>query len=247
MNIMVVNIGNSRTAAGWYRRDKVRRSAWTETETPVILEAVANGEVPDVIFLSSVVPKSNRAWTRLLRATFPRVPHIWMDHRLDMGIKVDLKRPDQTGHDRFANAVAGADLVGAPCIVCDFGTATTFNVVLPRRGFVGGAIVPGYGLWFEALGGLAQLPHLTPRKIQVTTGRNTEEAIRLGAQWGYRGMIMEVLQRLKRACGRNEPNLCATGGHAKAVMRHTGLKIPVRPDLTLHGLAKICERNVVEV
>lgn len=246
MNILVVNIGNSRTAAGWFARDKIRRSARTEAATPVILEAVANGELPDIVCLASVVPQKNKTWARLIRSTFPRIPVLDMDHRLDLGIRVDLKRPDQTGHDRYANAVAGAELCGTPCIVCDFGTATTFNLVLPRRGFVGGAIVPGYGMWFATLGQLAQLPHLKPRRIQLKTGRNTEEAIRLGAHWGYRGMVAEILRQLSKACGRAEPVLCATGGHAKAVVAHTGIKMPILPDLTLHGLARICERNVEE-
>ncbi|HOO20215.1 MAG TPA: type III pantothenate kinase [Kiritimatiellia bacterium] len=247
MKILVVNIGNSRTAAGWYTRGKVRRSARTEAATPVILEAVANEETPDVVFMASVVPAANRTWTRLVRATFPRVPVFWMDHRMELGIRVDLKRPDQTGHDRFADAAGGADLCGTPCIVCDFGTATTFNVVLPRRGFIGGAIVPGYGMWFEALGRAAQLPQLKPRGIKLKTGRNTEEAIRAGARWGYQGMVAEILRQLARTCGRREPVLCATGGYAKAVVAHAGLKMPVIPDLTLHGLARICERNVEEI
>ena len=128
MNILVVNIGNSRTAAGWFARDKIRRSARTEAATPVILEAVANGELPDIVCLASVVPQKNKTWARLIRSTFPRIPVLDMDHRLDLGIRVDLKRPDQTGHDRYANAVAGAELCGTPCIVCDFGTATTFKI-----------------------------------------------------------------------------------------------------------------------
>ena len=84
MKILVVNIGNSRTAAGWYTRGKVRRSARTEAATPVILEAVANEETPDVVFMASVVPAANRTWTRLVRATFPRVPVFWMDHRMEL-------------------------------------------------------------------------------------------------------------------------------------------------------------------
>jgi type III pantothenate kinase len=246
MNILAVNIGNSRTAAGWFSRGKVRRSARTEVTTPVILEAVANDEIPDGICMGSVAPERNRAWERLVRKAFPKVPLLWMSHRLDLGIALDLKRPDQTGHDRLANAVAGAELCGLPCIVCDFGTASTFNLVLARRGFCGGAIVPGYGMWFEALGRAAQLPTLKPGGIKLKTGRNTEEAIRLGARWGYRGMVTELLWQLAKACGKADPFVCATGGYAKAVVADAGLKIPVIPDLTLHGLARIYERNAGE-
>ena len=243
MNILAVNIGNSRTAAGWFSRDKIRRSARTEAASPVILEAVANDEIPDGICLCSVVPRRNPIWARLVKQAFPRIPVLWVDSKLDFGIGVDLKRPDQTGCDRFADAVAGAELCGAPCIVCDFGTASTFNLVLPRRGFSGGVIAPGYGMWFEALSGAAQLPKLKPGGIKLATGRNTEEAMRLSARWGYRGMVTEILWQLGKACGKKEPFICATGGHAKQILADAGLKIPVIPDLTLHGIARIYERN----
>ena len=244
MNILAINIGNSRTAAGWFSKGKIRRSARTESTSPVILEAVANDETPDGIMLGSVAPKLNAAWTRLVRKAFPGVPVLWLDHRLDFGIGVDLKRPDQTGHDRFADAVAGAELCGVPCIVCDFGTAATFNLVLPKRGFSGGVIAPGYGMWFAAMSGsTAQLPALKPGGIRLKTGRNTEEAMRLSARWGYRGMVTEILWQLGKACGRQEPCVCATGGYARQVLADAGLKIPVYPDLTLHGLARIYEIN----
>ena len=243
MNVLAINVGNSRTAAGWFSKGKIRRSVRSEEITPVILEAVANDETPDGIRIGSVAPKRNAGWARLVKKVFPDVPVRWMDPRLDFGIGVDLKRPEQTGHDRYADAVAAAELFGVPCIACDFGTATTFNLVLPRRGFAGGVIAPGYGMWFEALGRAAQLPKLKPGGIRRKTGRNTEEAMRLSARWGYRGMVTEILWQLSKACGKKEPFLCATGGYAKPVLADAGLKIPVVPDLTLHGLARIYERN----
>ena len=245
MNILAINIGNSRTAAGWFSKGKIRRSARTETTTPVILEAVANDEVPDGICLCSVAPKRNQAWAQVVKKAFPKVPVLWVDSKLDFGIGVDLKRPDQTGNDRFGNAVAGAELCGTPCIVCDFGTAATFNLVLPKRGFSGGVIAPGYGMWFAAMSGsTAQLPKLKPGGIKLKTGRNTEEAMRLSARWGYRGMVTEILWQLGKACGKKNHFVCATGGYAKQVLSDAGLKIQVIPDLTLHGIARIYELNV---
>jgi type III pantothenate kinase len=243
MKLIVLNIGNSRAAAGWSAGGRIRRSARSETVSPVLLEAVANDETPDGIMIGSVMPLRNKAWAALVRKIFPRVPVLWMDHRLNLGIPVDLARPDQTGHDRFADAVAGAELCGTPCIVCDFGTAATFNLVLPRRGFAGGVIAPGYGMWFDALGRAAQLPALKPGGIKRTVGRNTEEAIRLSARWGYRGMVTEILWQLGKACGKKNPGVIATGGYARPVLTAAGLKIPVYPDLTLSGLARIYEIN----
>jgi type III pantothenate kinase len=244
MSILAINIGNSRTAVGWFSKDKIRRSARIEEVTPVILEGVANDEIPEQIGMCSVSPKQNKAWERLVKKLFPKVPIHWVSAQDDFGIPIDLKSPEQTGNDRFADAVAGAELCGKPCIVCDFGTATTFNLVLPRRGFAGGVIAPGYGMWFEALHGrTAQLPRLKPGGVRLKTGRDTEEAIRLSARWGYRGMVTEILWQLSKACGKKDPFMCATGGWAKTVQQDAGLKLPLLPDLTLHGVARITERN----
>ena len=146
MNVLAINIGNSRTAAGWFSKGKIRRSARSETASPVILEAVANDEIPGGIVIGSVAPQRNRIWARLVKKTFPNVPVLWMDHRLDFGIGVDLKRPDQTGHDRFADAVAAAELCGAPCIACDFGTATTVTAITASGTVAGGARTGGVGV-----------------------------------------------------------------------------------------------------
>jgi len=244
MSILAINIGNSRTAVGWFEKEKIRRSARIEEVTPVILEGVANDEMPDLIGICSVSPKQDKAWERLVKKAFPKVPVHWVTSDSDLGISIDLKQPEQTGNDRYADAVAGAELCGTPCIVCDFGTAATFNLVLPRRGFVGGVIAPGYGMWFEALHGqTAQLPKLKPGGIRRKTGRDTEEAIRLSARWGYRGMVTEIIWQLSKACGKKDPYLCVTGGWAKTVLKDAGLTFPLLPDLTLHGVARITERN----
>ena len=244
MNVLAINVGNSRTAAGWFSKGKIRRAVRIDEVTPVLLEAVADDETPEGICLCSVAPQKNRAWAQMVKKVFPRSPVLWVDSRLDFGIGVDLKRPEQTGGDRFANAVAGAELCGTPCIACDFGTASTFNLVLPKRGFSGGVIAPGYGMWFRAMSdSTAQLPKLKPGGIKLKTGRNTEEAMRLSARWGYRGMVAEILWQLGKACGRKDPFVCATGGYAKQILADAGLKIPVIPDLTLHGIARIYELN----
>ena len=243
MSILAINIGNSRTAVGWFAGDQIQRSARIDKVTPVILEGVANDEKPDRVGICSVVPNQNRAWERLVKKVFPKVPIHWVTHESELGLPLDLKRPDQTGCDRIADAVAGAELCGKPCIVCDFGTASTFNLVLPRKGFAGGVIAPGYGMWFEAMHrGAAQLPDLKPGGVKVKTGRNTEEAIRLSARWGYRGMVTEIIWQLSQSCGKKDPGLCATGGWAQQIMSDCGLEIPLIPDLTLFGIAKIAER-----
>lgn len=245
MKILVINVGNSRTAIGWYEAGHIRKihraTAWGVDP----LKRYKSEGTPDGIGVASVVPAQNAEVRRMLKASYPGVPVRWIGPDLELGVGVDLKSPKKTGADRYADAVAAAALYGTPCIACDFGTAATFNLVLPKRGFCGGVIAPGYGMWFDALGrGTAQLPILRPGGVRVATGRNTEEAMRLGARWGYRGMVTEILWQLSKACGRKEPALVATGGDAEAVLRDAGFRMALHPDLTLHGIALITERNL---
>ena len=242
MRILAINIGNSRAAAGWYADGEIVRARRGAALSAAMLDGAAP---PDGIGVASVVPPRNAEVRRLLRKRWPGVPQRWVGPDLDLGLPFDLKRPEKTAADRYAAAAAAAELYGTPVIACDFGTATTFNLVLPRRGFCGGVIAPGYGMWFDALGrGAAQLPRLRPGGLDVPTGRDTEEALRLGARWGYRGMVTEILWQLSKACGKKSPCLVATGGHAPAVLRDAGFGIDLQPDLTLWGIARIAERNL---
>ncbi|MBR6022355.1 MAG: type III pantothenate kinase, partial [Kiritimatiellae bacterium] len=185
---------------------------------------------------------------RALRRICPDAPRVAVGASAKLGIPVDLDVPDRTGADRYADAVAAAHRFGTPCIACDFGTATTFNLVLPKRGFCGGAIAPGYGMWFRALGaGAARLPGLdpaAPAPIRAKTGRNPEQAIRLGARWGFRGMVTEILWQLSKTCGKTSPVLVATGGWAPLVLEHAGFAMAHVPELTLEGIALVALRTL---
>lgn len=244
MSILVINIGNSRVAVGRYSAGRIQAAAYGAAADSSLLDKVMGTRKPDGIAVASVVPARNAAWKKLLKQKFPSLPPFWVAPEVDFGMPIGLKNPEQTGVDRYAVAVAGAALCGTPCIVCDFGTMTTFNVVMPRKGFIGGVIVPGYGLWFKAMHkGSAQLPDLTPGGIKRTVGGNTEEAMRLGARWGYRGMVTEIIWQLAKSCGKTDPACVATGGYAKQVMTDAGLTIPVVPDLALCGIGRIFELN----
>jgi type III pantothenate kinase len=247
MKILAINAGNSRVAAGWCEGGEVVCAAAAERASAGLLRAVAGrGGRPDAVGVASVAPKKDASVARAVAAAFPGVPVVRVRAGSALGIGVDLENPGQTGADRYADAVAGERRFGAPCIVCDFGTATTFNLVLPKRGFCGGAIAPGYGMWFQALArGTALLPELEPGGARLKTGRNTEQAIRLGARWGFRGMVTEILWQLSKACPKGtEPVIAATGGWAELVAKDAGFSMAVVPELTLEGVAVIAERTL---
>lgn len=249
MKVLAVNVGNSRVSAGWCEDGEAVRAASAGGASAGLLRAVAGRETkPDAVAWASVAPRKDASAERAMEAAFPGVPRVRVGAGSVLGIGVDLENPGQTGADRYADAVAGERRFGAPCIVCDFGTATTFNLVLPKRGFCGGVIAPGYGMWFQALArGTALLPELEPGGMRLKTGRNTEQAIRLGARWGFRGMVTEILWQLSKACPKgSEPVIAATGGWAERVAEDAGFKMAVVPELTLEGVALMAERTLAK-
>jgi len=252
MNILVLNIGNTLAKASLVR-GKGERTLRGGRGTPLPARpdpaalAAACPASPDGIALASVVEEPRtRRWLAAARKAFPGVPLLRVVPSLDMGIPVSLAEREKTGPDRFANAVAAEALCGAPVLALDFGTATTFNLVLPEKGFVGGVIAPGFGLWFDALHrGTAHLPPLAPGgNLRKPWGDGTESAIRLGARWGFRGMVAETAWQLAKAAGGSEKiSFVATGGWAEKALHDCGLEFRLRRDLTALGAAILFLRN----
>jgi type III pantothenate kinase len=130
-------------------------------------------------------------------------------------------------------------------VVADFGTALTFDVVSRTRGYIGGIIAPGLPLMFSYLAEkTALLPEVDLGPVRHGVGKSTVEAMRLGARWGYRGMVREILHELRKSIGPGRMKCCATGGDAEWVMRGIEPNVPVDRDITLYGLGRIYELNV---
>lgn len=248
--IVVIDVGNTSTSVGLYVHGRIVRKSSRPTmrTTAVSAEAtirVALGRAsPGGAVLGSVVPRVNAAWTEALRRVNPRMKMITVGATLEFGVPVTYPKPRTIGADRLANACEAARRYGAPVIVADFGTAVTFDVVSRTKGYVGGVIAPGLMLMFSYLNEKAALlPAIVPGPVRHRVGRSTEEAMRLGARWGYRGLVREILGELKK--GMREPGcpVCATGGYANWVLKGSGMRIPVDPDLTLCGLGRIYELN----
>jgi len=128
--------------------------------------------------------------------------------------------------------------------VVDFGTATTFNVISAKRGYIGGIIAPGLALMFDYLAErTALLPHLHLKTTRGSVGRSTAQAMQLGARWGFRGLTREILAELVRGLGEKNVHLVATGGNASRIVRGARLGLTVDSDLTLYGLGRIYALN----
>ena len=157
-----------------------------------------------------------------------------------MAIRYD--NPREIGPDRLVNAVAGYEKVGGACVIVDFGTAVTHDVVSADAEYLGGVIFPGLEISLEALTErAAALPTIDLTEPRAVLGKSTVEAIRSGVLYGYAGMVDGILERLEGELGVSYA--IATGGHAAHVAPYSSRIREVDDLLTLTGLRLIWERN----
>ena len=151
--------------------------------------------------------------------------------------------PAEVGADRIVTALAAKTRYGAPVIVLDFGTATTFDVVGARGEYLGGAIAPGLRISADALfEKAARLSRVDLREPARVIGRNTEESVRAGLFHGYAGLVEGLVRRIRDELGTHAP-VVATGGLAPVFEKALGFLDAGDPGLTLEGLRLIWERN----
>jgi type III pantothenate kinase len=238
---LVIDIGNTSTSLAVAHGLKLSSVRRTPSDEPVLTLRT----VPKRAVIASVKPDVNPRWERLLEKQGVS-DILWVNHTVDLGVPVSYPKPETIGADRLANACEAAADYGAPVVVCDFGTALTFDIIKKNEGYVGGIICPGLPLMFDYLAEkTALLPHIKPIRTTRIVGKSTEEAMRIGAHFGYLGMVKEILSQLKKELGRGT-QVCATGGFAAWVFQGWETPVPVDPQLTLKGLARIATLNAAD-
>jgi type III pantothenate kinase len=179
-----------------------------------------------------------------VRQALKSVPLLELNHRTVHVIGVNYPKPRSIGADRLANAAAVRHLYGAPAVVVDFGTAVTFDVVDGRGDYVGGIIAPGLNVMTDYLHEkTALLPRIKIREVDGVIGKSTEQAMLIGAVHGYRGLIRELVRKLKAELGARRLPVVATGGYAQLIAAKLPEITAVDPKLTLHGLRLAWEAN----
>ena len=218
---------------------KERRMIPTREVSEERLDDALKGLHYDAAVVCSVVPRV----ADVLRNWLTRPSHfLSCDSRLGVGI--DYPSPRQIGADRLANAAGAVAYYGYPCIVVDFGTAVTFDVIGPERTYLGGAIAPGLASMGDYLARItALLPAIDPHEPIHAIGTSTVEAMHSGAVYGYRGMVKEILAKLEEEVGRR-PTVVATGGDAALIARGVPRIDHVDPDITLNGLRMVAGLNL---
>ena len=193
--------------------------------------------------ISCVVPDALDNLTSLCSQITNSQPIVVGSNGVSLGIKVLIKRPDQVGADRLANAVGAYGRYKGPLIVIDFGTATTFDVIDGDGNYRGSTFAPGINLSLEALHmRAAKLPRVDIRPTCTVIGTTTETAMQAGLYWGYVGMIEGLVARISNEYGESL-NVVATGGLAPLFANATDAIEQSDPEMTIRGLRMIYELN----
>ncbi len=247
--ILLFDIGNTHTHLGLaddrrvVRQVNIPTKAWFKGEGDKHVKRFVRHAKLQGAALCSVVP---RATPLAVRA----VERIWnlsclvLTPKTLAGVGIDYPRPQTIGPDRLANAVAVSHHFGAPAVVVDFGTAVTFDVVDKKCNYIGGIIAPGLAAMTEYLHEkTALLPKIKIREINVVVGKNTREAMLIGAVHGYRGLIRELIAELKQELRARRLPVVATGGYASLMAARMPEITSVDPLLTLEGLRLVWNKK----
>jgi type III pantothenate kinase len=236
---LLVDVSNSFTKLAFASRKKIsatERIATDRLNANTLRHLLHRRSVEQVV-VCSVVPKKDA----LIRRAARKIPLLFVNAQTDLGVGVDYPEPESIGADRLANAAAVAELYGWPAVVVDFGTAVTFDVVSTKRCYVGGVIAPGLEAMTSYLyKRTALLPKLTLAEPRRAVGKSTEAAMMAGAVFGYRGLVKEILAKIRRETfPRRKAQVIATGGYAQLIAEKLPEIDAVHPHLTLEGLRTI--------
>ncbi|MCS6874499.1 MAG: type III pantothenate kinase [Pyrinomonadaceae bacterium] len=238
--LLAVDVGNTATKLALFSENKLSERFIIPTLKGKTAEELyetfneKNIRFSDVI-VCSVVPEIDSILQKLFKHFFGKDP-IFVDHNTELDISINYNPPESLGADRLINAFSVLEKYGETSIICDFGTATTVDLVTKDREFLGGVIVPGIGTLSDALSiKTSKLPKVEIRKPEKLLGNSTSECIQAGIFHGYLGMIERLIVNMQSEI-KEKALVITTGGWANLIAENLDLIEIVDENLTLEGL-----------
>ena len=252
--LLAVDIGNTTIALGVFR-GRTFAADWriktdkdkTGDEYGVLLlslfrRAGIRTDRIGAVIISSVVPPLTPIFQAVSEDLFGKKALV-VGPGLRTGMPILYENPLEVGADRVVASIAAFEKYGGPCVVVDFGTATTFDAISGAGEYIGGVICPGIGISAEALfQRAARLPRVEIVRPAAVIGKNTVGSMQSGLYFGYLGLVEGMVARMKVELG-GSPTVVATGGLATLLLGGSSLVDHVDPLLTLTGLRILYERN----
>ncbi len=251
VSLLVVDVGNTNTVLGLFQgknlaadwRLATRRDA-TADEVGILLNGLLGSQKSTVArgIVATVVPSLHFPWKAAFRR-YLGLDALFVEPGIKTGMPILYENPQEVGADRIVNAVAAFEKYGGPCIVVDFGTATTFDVINRAGEYAGGVITPGVTISAEALfSRAARLSRVEIRRPSSVIGKTTTASIQSGLYFGYLALVDGLIDRIAAEM-EEPPRVVATGGLAELLGKASARIQEIDPHLTLQGLRILDERN----
>ena len=253
MNVLIGDIGNSTTKICLVevKNLKIKRTIYFNSSNILsknliqnkLKKIIKNKLINKVALFSSVVPKYHLILKKLLKNVYKIKLKEIKEGDINKIVKINISNKNQVGSDRIANAAGVYKKYKTNCIVLDFGTATTFDVVTENGVYNGGVIAPGVNLSIQSLSNSAdQIPIFLIKKQKKVIGKNTIEALRSGFYWGYSGLINNIILKIEKET-KKKYKIIFTGGYAKLFKTSIIKNFKVDKNITIDGIIEIYKKN----
>lgn len=256
--ILAIDIGNSNIVFGIYDEDiliyqfriRSEHTKTTDEYASSILYLIERNDINikriSGVIVASVVPSLEFTIGRFVRKYLNVEPVTVGAENIQTGIVVKMDNPKEVGADRIVNAAAAVNKFGFPCVVIDFGTATTFDIVSRKGEYIGGIICPGIMLSAQALhSNTAKLPEISIDKPKTVIGKDTTHSMQSGIFYGYLAMVNGLLGMIldEEFQNADDVNFVVTGGLGSIYYKEIDYPASYEPSLTLDGLKTIYDKN----
>ncbi len=253
MNILIGDIGNTSTKLCLieYKSFKIKKLIYFKSKKilsniflkKILKKMIKKHPIKRVALFSSVVPKYKYIIKNFLKKFYKIKLREIKENKINKVIKINIKNKKQVGSDRIANAVGVFKIYKSNCIVLDFGTATTFDVITKEGIYNGGIIAPGVSLSLNSLVKSAdQIPVFSLKKPKKIVGKNTIEALRSGFFWGYTGLINNIISKIEKETSKKY-KIIFTGGYADLFKTTIMRSFKIDKNITIKGIIEIFKKN----